>query len=388
MTTARTVAHDPQGFAATRVLALIKGLGPGGAEALLVTFAGLRDRREFEHDVAYLLPGKNHLVDALEREGARAFCLDVRREADLRWAFRLRRLLREGRYDVLHVHSPYAAGVGRLVVRSLPRRVRPAVVSTEHNLWGSFRVMSRVVNAATLPLGDAWLAVSTPVRDSMPGFIRGRVEVLVNGVRVERFRQPESQRLAVRDELSIGPAEVAVFTVANLRRQKAYPDLLRAAARALEQQPQLRFFAVGQGPLREELEQLHAELGLGDRFRFLGYRDDVARLLAGADLVAMASTFEGFPLAVMESLAAGVPVVATRVGGVPDAVTDGVEGCLVEAGDVDALAGAIVELASDPDRRAAMARAARERGAGFDVRAAVQRTEELYRSLLEKRRAS
>jgi glycosyltransferase involved in cell wall biosynthesis len=286
------------------------------------------------------------------------------------------------------VHSPYAAAVGRLVVRSLPRRERPAVVSTEHNLWGSFRAMSRMVNAATLPLGDAWLAVSAPVRDSMPRFIRPRVEVLVNGVRVERFRQPESQRGDVREELAIGADEVAVFTVANLRRQKAYPDLLRAAVRALDRQPRLRFFAVGQGPLREELEQLHGRLGLGDRFRFLGYRDDVARLLAGADLVVMASTFEGFPLAVMESLAAGVPVVATRVGGVPDAVSDGVEGLLVDPGDVPALAGAIVELASDADRRAQMARAARERGATFDVRASVQRTEELYRSLLEKRRVS
>src|SRR5690606_6967933 len=142
------------------------------------------------------------------------------------------------------------------------------------------------------------------------------------------FRQPADQRAAVRADLQVRDDEVAVFTVANLRRQKAYPDLLQAASRALEREPRLRFFAVGQGPLRAELERLHAQLELGDRFRFLGYRDDVERLLAGADLVVMASVFEGFPLAVMEALAAGVPVVATRVGGVPEAITDGVEGIL------------------------------------------------------------
>ena len=369
-----------------RVLALIKGLGPGGAETLLVTFAALRDRAMFDHEVAYLLPWKDHLVDPLEREGVRTHCMDVRREVDLRWALRLRRLLSTQRYHVLHLHSPYAAAVARVVVRTLPRGKRPVVVSTEHNLWGSFRPLSRAVNAITLPLGDAWLAVSSPVRDSMPRFIRGRVEVLVNGVRTEQFKASAADRAAVREELSIGDRDVAVFTVANLRRQKAYPDLMRAAKAALERQPNLRFFAIGQGPLREELERLHAQLGLGERFRFLGYRDDVARLLAGADFVVMASAFEGFPLAVMEALAAGLPVVATRVGGVPDAVTDGVEGILVEPGDVPALVDAIVALADDPDRRKHMSLAAAARGEAFDVRTTIRRTEHIYRSLLEQRR--
>src|SRR5690606_16750978 len=133
-----------------------------------------------------------------------------------------------------------------------------------------------------------------------------------------------------------------------------------------------------QGPLQDELEALHITLGLGDRFRFLGYRDGVPRLLAAADVSVMSSVFEGFPLAVLEALAAGAPVVATRVGGVPDAVTDGIEGLLVDPGDVEALATAIVTLAADPARRRTMALAARERGAGFDVEKAVRHTEDLY----------
>ena len=121
-----------------RVLWLIKGLGPGGAERLLTSAAAVRDRDQFVYEVAYLLPWKNHLVPEFEALGVGVHCMEVNDERNPAWAGRFRRLLRERDYDIVHVHSPYAAGIGRLVVASMPPASRPKLVSTEHNIWSSF----------------------------------------------------------------------------------------------------------------------------------------------------------------------------------------------------------------------------------------------------------
>ena len=139
----------------------------------------------------------------------------------------------------------------------------------------------------------------------------------------------------------------------------------------------IRFAAAGHGPLAVEVRAEHARLGLGDRFALLGHRDDAIRLLAGADLFVLASGHEGLPVAVMEALALGVPVVATRVGGLPEVVTDGVDGLLVPPGDPAALAAAI-RRASRPDERARLAAGAAAAGDRFAAAPAVRRIEAVY----------
>src|SRR5688572_23512430 len=133
----------------------IKGLGPGGAEKLLVAAAGAHDRERFVIEATYLLPWKNHLVPKLEALGVQCTCLDVRDERDLRWVARLRRRLRVDPVDVVHAHSPYVAAFTRCAVRSLPRRSRPGMVTTEHNPWTTFKAPTRYANALTAPLDDA-----------------------------------------------------------------------------------------------------------------------------------------------------------------------------------------------------------------------------------------
>jgi glycosyltransferase involved in cell wall biosynthesis len=270
------------------------------------------------------------------------------------------------------------AGVARLVVRTLPARVRPRVVSTEHNEWWTFRGPTRLFNAITFPLDDAHLAVSEAVRRSVPARLRPRVETVVHGLPVDDARDARAHRDDARRELGIADDDVVVGTIANFRAQKAYPDLLEAVRVATERVPNLRAVAVGQGPLEREVRARHQALGLGDRFRFLGQRDDALRVLAACDIFALASRYEGYPVALMEALAVGLPVVATPVGGVRDAVRPDVEGLLVPAGRPDLLGGALAELALDPSRRTRMAAAALERGAQFDIAAAVRRIENLY----------
>jgi len=368
-----------------RVLWLTKGLGPGGAERLLVSSAAIVDRDRFELRAAYLLPWKDHLVGRLAELGVPAACLDGRRELDPRWVGRLRDLVRAEDIDVVHVHSPLAAALARPALRMLPRRERPALLGTEHNVWTSHHPATRWANRLTLPLEDATIAVSDEVRASMPGRLARRTEVVIHGVDVDAIAGRRAERDAARAELGLNGDELLVATVANLRSQKDYPTMLRAARRLAEAGEPVRFVSVGQGPLAAELEAERDRLGLGERFRFLGYREDPIRVLVAADIFCLSSRFEGLPIALLEAMAAGLPVVATRVGGVPTVVTDGMEGRLVPAGDPSALAAAVAELL-DPTLRAGAAAAAAERVRAFGIDRAVQRQQALYEQLAARRR--
>jgi glycosyltransferase involved in cell wall biosynthesis len=371
-----------------RVLWLINGLGPGGAERLLHSHARVADRERFDYEVAYLLRRKSALAADLERAGVPAHPLGARRRTDVAAFRRLRRLIRDGRYDVLHVHSPLVGGVARAVVRTLPRDRRPIVVSTEHNEWSSFKPPTRLLNAAMFRGDAAHWAVSEQVRQSIWPSRRDRVEVVVHGLVLDDVARDEGVRAAVRAELGAAPDDVVIGTVANYRVQKAYPDLLHAARAVLDADPRVLFVAVGQGPLQGEIRALHDRLGLGDRFLHLGQRDDVPRLLSGWDVFTLASHYEGFPVSVMEALAAGLPLVVTDVGGIAAAVTDGVNGRLVRPGRPDELAAALLDVARDADARARMGVAAYTEGRRYDIRRAAGRIEQVYLDLVEARRGA
>lgn len=366
-----------------RVLWLVKGLGPGGAERLLVEHAASRNRDDFAYETAYVLDWKQHLAPELEALGVRTHCLGERSELDPRWAARLESLLRRERYDVVHAHSPMVASVARVEGRTLGRG-RPAFVYTEHNRWPSYRTETRLANQATFGLNHAVFAVSEDVRESIPARYRSSVEVLVHGIDVERVRAQRANRDETRRELGVQPGESLAVTVANLRAGKNYPGLIDAAREVVDRGVAVRFATAGQGQLEEEITALQRRSGLGDRFALLGYRDDTTRLIAAADVFVLASHHEGLPVTVMEALTLGVPVVATAVGGLPEIVTDGSNGLLVPAGDATALADAI-ERALDPSVHPMLVEGAGATGDRFSNAHAVERIEATYRSLANAR---
>ncbi len=188
----------------------------------------------------------------------------------------------------------------------------------------------------------------------------------------------------MRHELGVKDDEVLALTVANMRSEKGYDVLLEAAAVVVASGAPVRLAAVGRGPLEAELSAEVKARGLGDRLHLLGTRTDTARLMAGADVFVLPSHQEGLPVALMEAMSSGLPVVATRVGGVPDVVSDGVEGLLVEPGHPDLLARALVAVAGDAALRARMAAASLERSALFDVAGAARAVEAIYTELLDK----
>jgi glycosyltransferase involved in cell wall biosynthesis len=356
----------------------------------LCAAAAERDRERFEYEVAYVLPWKNHVVSDLTDTGVAVHCLGsgtgrIRPIVNGRWVLRLRTLLQSGSYDIVHLHSPAVAAVARPIARSLGAR-RPAVISTEHNGWATYSAPTRLLNRLTYRFDDAHFAVSEQVRQSVASSFRDDVTVVIHGVRVADVRTHLAERDAVRAELGVAADEVVVGTIANYLAQKAYPDLFAAARIALDAEPRIRFVSVGQGPLEAQIKAEHARLGLGDKFQLLGYRPDAVRVLAGCDIFTLASHFEGLPVALMEALALGLPVAATAVGGVPDAITDGREGFLVAPGKPAELADVLLRLAKDEPLRAQLGDASYQRGSKFDIGRAVRQIESTYAALADARR--
>jgi glycosyltransferase involved in cell wall biosynthesis len=353
---------------------LTKGLGRGGTERLLAGTVRHLDRARFEVEVAYLLPWKDAFVAEIEDAGVPVHCLDAPRAGSVGWLGRLRRLVRERRIDLVHTHMPLPAAAARL---ALPGT---AFVHTEHNMWDRYRPATRAVNKATYRRNRAVIAVSDGVAGSISSLVP--VEVVTHGIDVGNIRRDDAAKAEARALLDLAPDAPVVGTVGNMTAKKDHASLLVATRRLVDEHPDLRLVLVGSGPLEGELQKQAAELGLAAHVLFTGMRNDVFDLLAAFDVFTLSSRFEGLPIALLEAMATGVPPVATRVGGIPEVVTDGVDGSLVEPGDPAALATAIGKLLADDEARAAMGRRAVERATAFDLSTAVRRIEDVYAGAL------
>lgn len=357
-----------------RVRHLLKGLGPGGAERLVVAHA-TSPATSAHQQVAYLVPAKDHLVPELRAAGVHVDCLASSSAARPAWMWRLRRLLRDDPVDILHIHSPALAAVSRLLVRTIPRADRPRVVGTEHNRWPRHHRVTRLANRLTIRFEAATLAVSHDVASTIRGAGAGQVRVIEHGIDTAAV-VAASDRDGVRAELGLGADDFVVACVANLRREKSLDILVDAARLAVADDDRVRYVLVGQGPLADDVDGWITAAGLGDRFRALGYRSDATRILSGADVFTLSSTHEGLPVAMMEAMALGLPVVATDAGGIADGAADA--GLISPVGDAGALAANHRRLASDIDLRARLGAAANSRAAHFSIDRAVAEIERVY----------
>jgi glycosyltransferase involved in cell wall biosynthesis len=371
-----------------RVLIAIKSLGHGGAERLLVDTLASGDSDSFQYEVAYTLTTEDAFAPLLASRGTPVHDLGAAGNLDLRWLAALRRLLLGGEFDIVHFHLPYTAALGRLVVASLPRSRRPVTLYTEHSLWNMVVAPVRLLNRTTIGLDRALIAVSPAAYEALPRALRSRAQVVVHGVDLSSSRamttSGEQTRQEVRAELGVSVDQVLVVTVANLRSEKGYDVLLDAAHETVRRSLPLQFAAAGQGSLQEVLAARKHQLGLDGRFRFLGHRQDALRLIAAADVFVLASRQEGLPVALMEAMSVGAPIVATAVGGVPEVITDGVNGLVVPPNDPAALADALERLSSDPDLRSRLGARALIDSAVFDVARSSREIEDIYRRVLDR----
>jgi glycosyltransferase involved in cell wall biosynthesis len=364
-----------------RILWLTKGLGRGGAERLLVSLAKRLDRSCFHLEVAYVLPWKDALVPDLESLGTPVHCLGGTRAFDLRWIRRLRSLVRQGRFDIVHTHMPYVA-VGARRLR------RPPMIHTEHNTWATYRPLTRWANRLTYPRNTAVIAVSRAVAESIHPIPLARwwppVQVIHHGPELPpRTTSRVEERARARVALGVSENALVIGTVGNFTRKKDHSTLLKATARVAERHDPLRLVLVGSGPLEGALRESTKALGLDKQVMFAGSRDDVTSLMPAFDVFALSSRNEGLPIALLEAMGSGVPCVATAVGGVPEVVTDGHEGLLVRPEDPAALADALSTMLCAANVREEAGAHAAWTARWFDLTQAARRTEGLYLEVLQ-----
>lgn len=359
------------------VLVLIKGLGIGGAERLVVEGAKHWDVSQFDYRVAYILPWKDQLVADLQSMGVEVRCLGSERSAGLPVAgFRLRRLIADLGVDLVHAHLPATGILARLASRT-------PVVYTEHNVPSSYRLPTRIMNRLTYGRNSAVTAVSDAVQSSLAGYPGPTPVIVENGV--SDYRGDGSTE-ATRIELGLSEDDFLVVHVGNVRPHKGHQTLLEAAAAIAESRRDIKIISIGGEKHEGGLELLRREaaaLGLNDTIRFLGRMTSAERHIRAADVVVNPSDHEGLPLSILEAQAMGRPVVATRVGGVPSIVKDGLTGRLVEPKDPVGLAAAIIAILDSPDRgRALGERAQHNVLENYGIRAMIRSFEAIYSDVL------
>lgn len=378
-----------------KVLNVITKLSVGGAQETALRYCSLLDPDRWD---TALVAGpesspEGDLFEEAERLGIRVHAVPTLRRrlrplSDLRAVIAMVRLFRREQPDIVHTHSSKAGLLGRMAARVAGV---PVVVHTVHG-WSFHDGMSSLLRAATVAaerVAARWTSglVVVAQRDADLGRASrigdGSTYTLIrSGIDLGAFRSESGSRDAARAALGL-PIEVPVMgTVTRLCRQKDPTTLLLAARLVVDARPDARLLLIGDGPLRGEVERLVDSLGLGPHVMMLGPRSDVAALLPAFDVFVLSSRWEGLPRAVLEAMAAGVPVVATEVGGVAEVAEHGVSGLLTPVGDPPALAAAVLRVLSDRLLSARLAAAAETRLHEFDASGMVDRLEALYLELL------
>jgi glycosyltransferase involved in cell wall biosynthesis len=364
-------------------------MGMGGADSQLLSAARVMVARGHEVVIVSLTP--------LGPMGLQARALGIRTESlemprgvpDPRGLFQLARITRDWRPDVVHSHMVHANLLARVLRLVAPV---PALVSTIHNIYegGRLRMAGyRFTNG----LVDHMTIVSQAAADRFVGekIVPARLLTVVpNGVDTVSIRGvPASEGEALRRGLGL-EGRFAWLAVGRFEVAKDYPNMLRAFALVRQRHPEAVLLLVGRGSLQPETEALARELGLGDAVRFLGVREDVPVVMRAADGYVMSSAWEGMPMVLLEAGAAGLPIVATRVGGNHEVVLDQQSGYLVPARDPEALASAMVRLAELPaERRRAMGKRGQEHiERNYGLERVAERWEEIYREVLARKGAA
>ncbi|MCZ6538907.1 MAG: glycosyltransferase [Chloroflexi bacterium] len=363
-----------------KVLHLITSLEVGGAQHGLLLGLPRFNPDRYEHIVCSLMD-RMQMAAQFRQAGIEVRTLGLKRKTDLAVAFRLRALLKQLRPDILHTYLLHSNVLGRIVGRLVGV---PAIISSERTIGQASR-WGRLATRLTNPLTDAVEANSETVARSIErdlGVSPDKIEVVRSGVDLDAY-DGSPRRTEIRSELQLTDDQHLVLYVGRLRSVKGVEYGIRAFALASAQHPNMHLAIAGEGEQLGDLQDLAKELGINEKTTFLGVRNDLPDLLSAADSVLMPSLTEGFPRIAIEAMAAGKPVIATRVGGTPEAIVDGETGILVPATDIDAMASALAKLVGDSTLQSRLGTAGRQRARqNYSVDNYVARLDGLYRQLL------
>lgn len=340
-----------------RILHLVSSGGLYGAEQVILNLARADNTVSYVGALYNAHSPHLEVIDEAKNRGVGTVVFHSRGRLDLGTVFQIRRFLRERRIDILHSHGYKSDIIGCLAV--LLRRTR--WVATNH-VWHPMTGKLRLYEAAdafVLRHARRVIAVSSEIKDDLisTNVPSASVRVIANGIDIDRFVQPRSTD-HVRAALGIDRQDVVVTIVGRLSPEKGHRTFLQAAEKVCATRKHVKCLIVGDGPIAGELRAEAARLSLEGRVIFAGFRRDMPEMYALSDVVVNASSIEGLPMTILEAMASGVAIIAARTGGIPDVITDGRTGLLVDAGDVDALRMRMESLVDRDDERRRLATAA------------------------------
>ena len=364
-----------------RVLHVLANLGAGGAERMAVHIVLGLDPRRFEPAVvAYSGRFGSDLEQQLDHAGVKTWFLGKGPGFDGRTYYRLHRVFQEFRPDIVHTHVHVMRYAFPSLVYFKPR----LMVHTVHNIAGrEIEPRARWLQRLAYRRGVVPVAVAREVAASLERLYGiGNCRVVWNCVPTDLYASPQTPRDVWRAKQGFSAADILFVCVARFAAQKNHALLIRAFAKGPASDPRAHLVLAGEGILRAQLQERVNQLGLTSRVHFLGLRRDIPDVLGAADIFALGSDYEGNPLSVIEAMAAGLPIVSTAVGGVPELLQNGKQGFIVQAGYAEQLSEAMMTLLRDCDLRRAMGAAAATRAKEkFDVPAMVRAYEELYEGI-------
>lgn len=377
-----------------RVLLVITGLGVGGATNVVLDIASHFNKHP-DFDIRILtgpIPaGRTDVTHLAYEQGIATQVIPslinhINPIVNLKAVADIRQVLVRGKYDIVHTHSSVAGVVGRLAASIAGV---PVIIHHVHG-WALHEDMSALTRMLYLNLERLcarvtrrMIVVSRP--DIQKGLAHGigredQFALIHNGIDLEKFRQPVDDQL-LRSELGLDPHSKLVGMIGRLDKQKNPLDFIQAAARVAARYPEVQFLIVGDGTLRPECERLIDELHLKDKLFLLGYRSDVPRILSVLTITVLSSLWEGLPIAFLEAMSAGKPIIANDVDGASDVVIDGETGFLVTPRQPAEMAERILYLLDHEALRHEMGRVAQQRSNYFSVQRMVGQIEALYKQL-------
>ena len=369
------------GGAQRNTLYTVQHLDPEQCRVFLLTGSGGELLPEAQECTGYrLIPDMIRHISPVRDFRA---LLQIRREL-----LRIKADSPQGAPMIVHTHSSKAGIIGRWAAWLAGVRI---IVHSVHGFGfhdfqkRSVRLMYQVLERLTARITKKFIVVSEANRTTGTAagiFSRDKTCLIRSGIDIEAFSRVPQDSRAVRRELGIPQDVPLISMVACLKPQKAPLDFVKACAAVHRLHPRACFLLAGDGELREHIEAAVAESGLEKNFFLPGWRRDVAGVLQASDIAVLSSYWEGLPQVMPQACAAGLPIVATRVDGTPEVVRDGVNGFLVEPGDVELMAGKIGYLLEHPEEACVMGAAGRTMIAGFDINAMVRAQEKLYLELV------
>lgn len=370
-----------------RVLYIVGTLDLGGIETLVRDWCKSLHGKGFECIVLCIMEKRGAYMAEIEAMGVRVMELRQAQYSMFGFIYRFIGIVKNIKPDVIHSQCSWS-----LPQQAISARLGGAknFMLTVHSTYARGNNFHRLIRRISMRLARHYIYKIIGVSEVVSTYAReylylpyDKVMTIPNGIFLDRFSLPSGNKLNTRKEL--GLTGTLVVTVGSLSVQKDHMTILKAAKLLQPHIPNLKFIIVGAGPLLHRLKEYVQKNRIQDTVVFMGRRTDIPRILQACDLFVLSSRREGFSLVLVEAQAAGLPVIATKVGGIPEVVQDGCTGMLVSGGDVKALVTAIEGLITHPQKAVWMGRrgkrAVRKR---FDINLCAGKYAQLYQSMVTK----